>query len=536
MQIEAIQEHQTVTEPDLSKLKVMVVDDEAMICETLKIFFHSMGISDIKTVECGEMALSEIERTRYDYIFMDLMMPGISGIDTLIQIKKIHQYTNVIIMTGYPSMDTVINAMRNGAADFLIKPFRLQDIKIILERIHRFQVLMEKNWLLHQELEGKKEVEKLNLELGKMIGHQSRMYDIVDSLSRISKSEDLYNFIVNKSIDACNAGKACFMIYEHGEPELMVLSQHGLMDVGPGTRIVLNAKSNGRLFLDGRFLETHFGSSYEEGLSLSCNGTGSNCGIIAVPFHIRNEPFGVLIVGGKNSGCTFNDEDKFILMFIAERTALNIENIALYNNLTHSLMASLTSLVSAIEAKDPYTQQHSSRVTEYSIKIASKMGCSHDDISRLESSGPLHDIGKIGIHDSILNKPGLLTPEEFEEIKNHPLIGVNIVAPLGFDPQEQAIIRNHHERWDGKGYPDGLSGSNIPRLSRILSVADSFDAMNSNRAYRKSLPFSVCIGELQKNSGTQFDPEIVEAAVSIFSSDPEISRQVLCVPSYKAIT
>ena len=524
MQIEAIQDYQTINEPDLRKMKVMIVDDESMICETLKIFFHSMGINSIKTVESGEKALSEIERSRYDYIFMDIMMPGINGIETLKKIKEIHQYTNVVIMTGYPSMDTVINAMRNGASDFLIKPFRLQDIKIILERIHKFQVLMEKNWLLHQELEGKKEVEKLNLELEKMIDHQSRMYDIVDSLSRISKSEDLYKFIVNKSINSCKAGKACFMIYEHGEPELMVLSQHGLSDIFPGSRVgMMNNQSKERLFIDGNFLKTHFGNSYTEGLPLSDNNA-HNREIVAVPFNIRNEPFGILIVGSKNGGQLFNDEDKLILMFLAERTALNIENIALYNNLTQSLMASLTSLVSAIEAKDPYTQQHSSRVTEYSIKIAYKMGCSHDDIHRLESSGPLHDIGKIGIHDSILNKPGLLTTEEFEEIKNHPLIGVNIVAPLGLDSQEQAIIRNHHERWDGKGYPDGLSGQNIPKLSRILTVADSFDAMNSNRAYRKSLPFTVCIGELQKNSGTQFDPEVVEAAISVFNSDPEISH------------
>jgi len=314
------------------------------------------------------------------------------------------------------------------------------------------------------------------------------------------------------------------MIYEHELPELIVLSQHGLVDVSPGSRIGISGRSNERLFLDEQFLETHFGGPYKEGLCISNNGSNGNNRIIAVPFHIRNEPFGILIVGIKNGGHDFNDEDKFILMFLAGRTALNIENIALYNNLTQSLMASLTSLVSAIEAKDPYTQQHSSRVTEYSIKIAAKMGYNYDDIHRLESSGPLHDIGKIGIHDSILNKPGILTSEEFEEIKNHPLIGVNIVAPLGLDPQEQAIIRNHHERWDGKGYPDGLSGSDIPRLSRILSVADSFDAMNSNRAYRKSLPFSVCIGESRKNSGTQFDPEVVEAAISIFNTDPSISH------------
>jgi putative nucleotidyltransferase with HDIG domain len=519
VQIEAIQKYQTVSEPDLSKTRVMVVDDEPMICETLKIFFHSMGIVDIKTVESGEKALSEVENVRFDYIFMDLMMPGISGIETLKQIKEIHQYSNVIIMTGYPSMDTVINAMRNGASDFLIKPFRLQDIKIIIERIHRFQILLEKNWLLHQELEGKKEVEKLNLELEKMIGYQAKMYDIVDSLSRISKPEDLYKFIVRKSIDSCSAGKACFMIHEHGDPELLVLSQHGLKGIYPGSRIGIADQSDEKLFLSGDFLETHFGKSSKEGLTYSSYNISNINKIIAIPFHIRNEPFGVLVVSDKKDGQQFNDEDKLILMFLAERTALNIENIALYNNLTQSLMASLTSLVSAIEAKDPYTQQHSSRVTEYAKKIADKMGCNHDDINRLESTGPLHDIGKIGIHDSILNKPGMLTDEEFKEIKNHPLIGVNIVAPLGLDPQEQAIIRNHHERWDGKGYPDGLSGEKIPRLSRILSVADSFDAMNSNRAYRKSLPFLICIKELQRNSGTQFDPEVVEAAISVFNVD-----------------
>jgi response regulator RpfG family c-di-GMP phosphodiesterase len=521
VQIETFKDYQTVKGPELNRTQVMVVDDEPMICETLKIFFKSLGIGNVKTVESGEEALSEIQKTRYDYIFMDFMMPGINGIETLKKIKEIRQYTSVIIMTGYPSMDTVINAMRNGASDFLIKPFRLQDIKIILERIHRFQILMEKNWLLHQELEGKKEVEKLNFELEKMIKHQSRMYNIVDSLSRISKSEDLYNFIVRKSLDSCNARKACFMIYEHDEPELLVLSQYGFKDIHPGSHIGINDSSNGRLFLDRAFMKAHFGNPHEEGILFSPHNTINNNTIIAVPFHIRNEPFGILIIGEKNENQYFNEDDRFILMFLAERTALNIENIALYDNLTHSLMASLTSLVSAIEAKDPYTQQHSSRVTEYSKKIALQLGCTYDDIQRLESSGPLHDIGKIGIHDSILNKPGILTSDEFEEIKNHPLIGVNIVSPLGLDPIEQAIIRNHHERWDGKGYPDGLSGEKIPKLSRILSVADSFDAMNSNRAYRKSLPFLICIKELQRNSGTQFDPEVVEAAVTVFNNDAE---------------
>ena len=519
MQVEAVQEYQTLTHPDLESLRVMVVDDEPMVRETLKLFFQNLGVVHVEVVESGEQAVSEMEETGFDYIFMDLMMPGMNGIETLKRIKEYHQLTSVIIMTGYPSMDNVIEAMRSGAEDFLVKPFRFQDIKIILERIHRIRNLTERNWLLNQELKGKKEVEKLNEELEKKIRLQTIMYNIVDSLSRINRSEDLYKYLVKKSIEFCRAKKACFLIYEEGDSNLLVLSEYGMKDIGPGTITPLKPGMRGKQVLDNHFLKTHFCKSFEQGLSL--DSTGRMNGFMSIPLNIRNEPFGILFVAEKAGKQSFDEEDEFILKFLLERTALNIENIALYDNLMQSLMASLMSLVSAIEAKDPYTQQHSSRVTRYSVQISQAMGCCNEDIQRLESIGPLHDIGKIGIHDSILNKPGRLTDEEMEKIRAHPLIGVNIVSPLGLDPMEEAIIRNHHERWDGRGYPDGLKGEEIPGLPRILCVADSFDAMSSDRAYRKALPHSTCIRELKNNRGTQFDPKVVEAALSVFASQTE---------------
>ena len=514
MQIEAFQEYKTLTGPALESGRVLIVDDEPMIRETLRHFFQNLGIVHVDTAENGEKALSEFERNTYDYVFMDIMMPGMNGLEVLKKINEYNQITSVIIMTGYPSMDTVIEAMHNGASDFLIKPFRFQDIEIILERIQKVQGLMEKNWLLHQELKEKEQVENLNRELEKKIRHQTIMYNIVDSLSRINRSEDLYRYLVKKSMEYCYAKRACFLIHEDGNSDLMVLSQKGIEDMRPGIRTSLKSTPDGMRIMDNHFIKTYFCKSFQDALPI--DRPGRDDGFMSIPFNIRNEPFGVLVVAEKEQGKSFDEEDEFIMKFLAERTALNIENFALYDNLMQSLMASLKSLVSAIEAKDPYTQQHSSRVTEYSIKIAHAMRCSEDDIQKLESSGPLHDIGKIGIHDSILNKPDRLTDEEFEKIKTHPLIGVNIVSPLGLDPEEQAIIRNHHERWDSKGYPDGLRGEAIPRLARILSVADSFDAMNSNRAYRKSLPFSACLKELEDNSGTQFDPEVVQAALPVF--------------------
>lgn len=512
MQVEAIQRYEPINDQGFSSMEVLIVDDDPMIGETLGLFFEHLNFKSILTVDRGEKAIKEIDRGSFDYVFMDLMMPGIGGLETLKRIHEKHQQTNVIIMTGYPTMDTVIEAMRSGASDFLVKPFRLQDIKIILERISRLKILMEKNWRLHQELEEKEKVEKLNLELEKKIRSQALMYNIVDSLSRINKTEDLYKFIVKKSMEICQAKKACFLIRDDGnENNFILLSQQGLEDKNLGTRITIDRKDDKKTSMRELF-ETCFGITGNNNYKIKIKKND----YLSIPFNIRNEPFGLLLVGDKSGIDSFDSEDEFILKFMAERTALNIENIALYDNLLQNLMASFMSLVSAIEAKDKYTQQHSSRVTEYAIKIANQMRCSDDDMQRLQTCAPLHDIGKIGINDSILNKTTKLSKQEFSEIKSHPLIGVNIISPLGLDNEEIAIIRNHHERWDGKGYPDGLKAEKIPFLSRILVVADSFDAMNSDRAYRKALPIEKCINELKENRGTQFDPDIVDAAIKAF--------------------
>ncbi|MBN2126357.1 MAG: response regulator [Deltaproteobacteria bacterium] len=513
MQVQVAQEPSTLTSTDLQSLHVLVVDDEPMICESLKLYLERLGIGSVEKACSGIGAIEEMGKNGYDYVFVDLMMPEMTGMELLQRIREHQQPTSVILMTGYPSMEIVIDALRNGASDFLIKPFRFEDVKISLERIQRLHHLMEKNWLLHQELEKKKEVEELNNQLEKRIRLQTTLYSIVDSLSKINRSENLYDYIINKALESCSAGKACFLIYDQRNSHLLALAHEGMEDIYPGIQAPFRITPAGERVLDEGFIRAAFDPSIDNGLPLA--KTCRFPQLIATPFNIRNEPFGVLLIGNKTGGRNFDREDEFILKFLSEKAALNIENIALYDNLKQSLIATLMSLVSAIEAKDAYTQQHSTRVTEYALRIAGSMGCSHEDQRRIESSGPLHDIGKIGISDNILNKPGRLTPEEFDHIKTHPLIGVNIVTPLGLEDEELAIIRNHHERWDGKGYPDGLRGEDIPRLARILAVADAYDAMSSSRAYRKALPFPVCLRELRDKRGTQFDPEAVDAALGV---------------------
>ncbi len=497
----------------LDSLRILVVDDEPTICETLQLYFQHLGVQNTDAAHDGKSALEYLSTQSYDYVFLDIMLPGITGLEVLKTLQQWQKLINVIIMTGYPSMEIAIDAMHSGASDFLIKPFGFQDIKLTLSRIQRLHSLMKRNWELQQELEKKKEVEELNRQLERRIKHQALLYGIIDSLSKINRSDDLYQFMVRKAVESCNASKACFLFYDPSSPSLLVLAQHGLNGLSAGTRADIIAEPDGDPTLDTGFLHSHFGSSNGRGISLD-RATRQH-GVVGVPFKIRSEPFGLLLVGGKREEAAFDPEDQLVLGFLAEKTALSVENIALYDNLKQSFIASLLSLVSAIEAKDAYTRQHSTRVTDYAVSIALEMGCPVEDVERLRSAGPLHDIGKIGIKDDVLNKPGRLTDEEFDLIRSHPLIGVTIVSPLGLDDQELAIIRNHHERWDGKGYPDHLKGEAIPLLARILAVADAFDAMSSDRAYRSCLPLDVCLGEIRDNSGGQFDPDIVRVALQV---------------------
>lgn len=183
--------------------------------------------------------------------------------------------------------------------------------------------------------------------------------------------------------------------------------------------------------------------------------------------------------------------------------------------LSESYTDMVKTLVQVLEKRDLYTYGHSNRVTQHAIEIAMKMGLSGEEIEPIPLAGVLHDIGKTGISDIILGKPEKLTEEEFAVIKRHPEMGKSILAPLTFLAREQAIILHHHERYDGKGYPENLKREEIPLQSRILAVADAYDAMTSVRPYRQAKSMEDTMDELRRCTGSQFDPRIVEAFMEV---------------------
>ena len=184
-------------------------------------------------------------------------------------------------------------------------------------------------------------------------------------------------------------------------------------------------------------------------------------------------------------------------------------------------MQIVTALSGAIDAKDTYTNGHSTRVADYARKIAQRAGFSEGVQSNIYMMGLLHDVGKIGVADAIINKPGKLTEEEFSEIKKHPLMGAEILKNITEFPKLVTGARWHHERYDGRGYPDGISGEEIPMEARIIAIADAYDAMSSRRSYRDVLPQDQVRGEVEKGKGTQFDPVYAEIMLAMIDEDTD---------------
>lgn len=199
--------------------------------------------------------------------------------------------------------------------------------------------------------------------------------------------------------------------------------------------------------------------------------------------------------------------------------SINDELLESKDKLEKAYLESIETLRYTVEAKDRYTHGHSDRVSAYSVLIGQKLGLSKEDIDTLKIGGLFHDIGKIGISDSILLKNGKLTDEEYTEIKNHPIIGKNILSNAEIFENIIPIVLYHHERYDGKGYPYGLQDSSIPFLARIVSVADSFDAMTSRRSYRNELDIEYVKNEFKSKSGTQFDPVIASMFLDILNTE-----------------
>jgi len=250
--------------------------------------------------------------------------------------------------------------------------------------------------------------------------------------------------------------------------------------------------------------------------------------LAVIPLSTADKSLGMLALNSFE-GDAFDEDQRMLFSTFGTQAAIALANAQLYQNLENVVVGVVLSLTTALEAKDPYTKGHSKRVAEYSVAIGEEMGLDHTEIRELKWAGLVHDIGKIGVDQSILSKDGELTLQEKDEMDLHPLVGEGIIRPIHPLSSTAKGVATHHERFDGEGYPHGLSSADIPLMGRILAVADAFDAMTSERPYRKAVPLNKAKDEITTKAGSQFDPEVVAVFDKAFAKITAIRAGVAIV-------
>jgi len=490
------------------KYNVLVVDDEPEVLAILVALIQATGeeYNVIPAANAFE-ALKILHQTPIAFAFLDQNMAELSGLELLEHIRQRYQDVQVVIVTGQPSYSLVLSAWRHQAADFLSKPVGLKELQNVLVKLKIEKTVQTPNLTLRHQRCEKELMQGGHGQIGKLTREQRILCEILTSLAEVGQTDELYTKILQMALDLTNGTLAYFLLVDQDHRHLEPIASLGTGDLNPS---LLKASRQVVQHQTSVFIKRQKNGD----LSQEIERIG-----LAVPFRVRGELFGVLVVS-HNPERNFDADDVLMLNLLAERASLIIENTALYESAVLKHYETLRALVNSLEARDPYSCQHSERVTQIALRFAQELSLPQEDLDAIRIAGLLHDIGKVGIRDAILFKPGKLNQEEQSIIRTHPLVGERIVEPLALLTPEKDIILHHHERWDGQGYPSQLAGKEIPFLSRILALADAYDAITSDRPYRGHRDQKAALTEILANAGSQFDPELTRPFVKIIETPP----------------
>ncbi|MBI5100822.1 MAG: HD domain-containing protein [Nitrospirae bacterium] len=420
------------------------------------------------------------------------------------------------------SFNTMIQKINALYQKNLVKERELSRVRVDLENKGRFEDLNKQLEFKIKELETankaitslSKEVRSKNTKLEKAVERLKKINEVGRVLSSIIETQELMHIIIQTTADLLRAEKVTMHLNNSERPELTIQYVRGI-----GIRKIndfcmeLNEDAS-ELYTHGRPVLRTLDSS-----GLSGFESRSRISRVAVPLRMNGQIIGAMMIENDSDIGIFTEEELELLTTLSNQAMVALENAWLYERVKGSYFSTIQSLVNALEANDKFTRGHSERVRLLSVELGMHIGLDIKELELLEHAAILHDIGKIGIDNFILQKNGKLSSKEYSIIKTHPLIGDEILGPIGTMDIVRKTIIQHHERYDGNGYPFGLRGDEISLKSRVLSVVDTFDAMMTDRPYRKALTLYEVKTELETNAGSQFDPFVVRAFVDLLSQD-----------------
>lgn len=315
--------------------------------------------------------------------------------------------------------------------------------------------------------------------------------------------------VLDRASELCHARKGSLMLREEGTDRLRIVAAIGLPpEIMATVQPRIGEGIAGEVAVTGEPVVLRRGQHDARSQSVADVDSA-----VCLPLRVGGEVIGVLNVSDKRGEGDFTNEDVDLLSHLAQQAAIAIEKATLQSELHAMFMGTVRALANAIDARDPYTERHSERVAEFSVAMARRLGIDEEDLEYIRVAGLLHDVGKIGIREAILGKPGRLDDNEFREMQTHPVKGARILDPVNVARFRRMLpwMKYHHEKYSARGYPEGLHGDEIPLPARIIAVADTYDAMTSDRPYRKGLPHERAVQELKDYAGEQFDPKVVRA-------------------------
>jgi putative nucleotidyltransferase with HDIG domain len=490
----------TPIEPGLpeDRPRVLVVDDEKFIRDIIADFLGMEGYI-VRTAEDGSSAVNELERARYDMVISDLKMPRMGGLDLLKEVSKTHPDTLTVIMTGFGTVETAIDAMKRGAYDYILKPFKVEEVVHIVQRGLEKRRLTAENLRLREALS---------------------LYKVSEAIAASLSLDEVITTLVESSLSEVRADVVTTWL-DDGEGSFFQRSLKPAAHLPTGEDL-------------GELDRTRIADRLKEGTPVVEHGARARelfaehpsrqvSSIAVVPLKMRDRLLGWIAVISLTASRRFDEGQRKLLSMMASRAAAAIENARLYEDLQATFQQTIQSLARTIDRMDHYTSGHSERVARYAVALARWLGLPEHDIDVVRHSALMHDIGKIGCVMN-LNKPGKLTLDEYEIFKRHPVYGREILDPIRFLGPVVPGVYLHHERWDGRGYPLGLAKADIPLIARIISVADTYDSMTSDRSYRRALPHEVTVTEIERCSGSQFDPDLAGTFVDGIEEYRDMAR------------